>query len=340
MGRSQAEFGVFLPPERIANVIPVQGFQFFQKTAQACEKLGYRTIFSADHWMEVVSSVMYECWTLLGALAPVTSKIRLASAVTPIPLYHPPSLAKRIATVDHISGGRATLGAGCGWYEEEFKAYGVEFGPLGTRVERMMEGLEIMTRLWSQEEPVTYHGRYYTVENAICLPKPVQKPRIPIWFGGTSRSILNAVAKYGDGWIPFGLTPEDYKRRLKIVRKHAALLGRNPDHITPGLAIRLIIGSKERIEEVLRRLRIPTDSRADKDTGLDRGGLVKYGVDLARGTSDFDLITFVGNPEEVTERLSKYSDAGVRFFRVGVLDEERFVEAAEYFANEVIPHFT
>jgi alkanesulfonate monooxygenase SsuD/methylene tetrahydromethanopterin reductase-like flavin-dependent oxidoreductase (luciferase family) len=114
MTRAQAEFGVFLPPERIANVIPAQGFQFFEKTVQTCERPGYNAVFSADHWMEVVSSVMYECWTLLGALAAVTSKIRLGSAVTPIPLYHPPSPAKRVATVDHISRGRTTFGAGCG----------------------------------------------------------------------------------------------------------------------------------------------------------------------------------------------------------------------------------
>lgn len=340
MSRRHAEFGVFLPPERIANVIPTQGFQFFRKTAQALEKFGYNTIFSADHWMEVVSSVMYECWTLLGALAAVTSKIRLASAVTPIPLYYPPSLAKRIATVDHISRGRVTLGAGCGWYEEEFKSYGVEFGPIGTRVEKMIEGLELMTRLWSQEQPVTYHGRFYNVENAICLPKPIQKPHIPIWFGGTSHRILNAVAKYGDGWIPFALTPEEYKHKIEIIRKHAATLGRNPDNITPGLSIRLIIGNKARIDEVLRKLRISTDSQSDKQTGLDRNGLVKYGVDLTRGTSDFDRITFVGNPNELTDRLRKYTDAGARFFRVGILDEEKYVEDAELFANEVMPHFT
>ena len=336
-----AEFGVFLPPERIANVIPVQGFEFFQRTAQACEKLGYKVVFSADHWMEVVSSVMYECWTLLGALAAVTSKIRLGSAVTPIPLYHPPSLAKRVATVDHISGGRATLGAGCGWYEEEFKAYGVEFGPLRTRVEKMMEGLEIMTRLWSQEEPVTYHGRFCTVENAICLPKPIQKPRIPIWFGGASRSMLEAVGKYGDGWIPFGLTPEDYRQRLEMIRKYADRSGRNPDSITPGLAIRVIIGkSSGRIEDVLRKLRIPTDTGTDKQTGLDREGLAKYGVNMERGVSDFDLITFVGTPEEIVSSLRKYSDAGVKFFRCGILDEEKYVEDAELFANEVMPYFT
>ena len=125
------------------------------------------------------------------------------------------------------------------------------------------------------------HGRFYTVENAVCLPKPVQKPLIPIWLGGASRSILEG----------------EIRRRMDTVR---------PDTITPGLAIRLIVGkSSGRIEEVMRKLRIP----ADKQTGLNREELTKYGVDLARGTSDFDLITFVGTPREITYRLRKYSDA-------------------------------
>jgi probable F420-dependent oxidoreductase len=310
MVEQKAEFGIFIPPDRAANVIPSRGFGFFKETALACERLGYEAVFVADHWMLPVASNLYEAWTVLSSLASVTSKIRLGSCVTPIPMYHPGNMAKRVSTVDHISGGRVIFGVGAGNNQEEFKAYNLPFDDHKVRIQKMIEGLEIIRKLWSVEEPVTYSGQYFSVKNAVCRPKPVQKD-VPIWFGGSSNRILKLIAKYGKGWLPTRITPEEYKMKWALITKYATELGRNPSEITPGIALRIVVGR----------------SASDVDRLLAKFKLM----------ASYEMVA--GTPSECVAKLKTQAASGVRFFRLGIMNEERYVEDAQLIADEIIPHF-
>lgn len=115
--------------------------------------------------------------------------------------------------MDIISGGRVNFGVGAGWFRDEALSYGVYWGKHRERVFRMLEALEIILKLWTEEGNVTYEGKYYRVINAPFWPKPAQKPHPPIWFGGSSNIILEATAKYGNGLLPLSNTPiEDFKK--------------------------------------------------------------------------------------------------------------------------------
>lgn len=178
-----------------------------EKWAQMAEELGYDAILIPDHYAlpspPFPSNELVDTWTTLSYLAAKTTEIRLGSMVSPIPRYVPSQLAKIIAMVDVLSNGRVIAGLGAGYCRDEF----VNYSPSGSldeprvRLERFLEGLQIMLRLW-REEKVTFKGKYYTLENATLMPKPVQKPNPPLWSGAQRTRMIEITAKYFDAWIP------------------------------------------------------------------------------------------------------------------------------------------
>jgi alkanesulfonate monooxygenase SsuD/methylene tetrahydromethanopterin reductase-like flavin-dependent oxidoreductase (luciferase family) len=195
--------------------MPIHGmydFEAFLKTSILADELGYDYIFVGDHFFlgpEFYRNVggdpdrpdKLDAWMSLAALATRTTRARLGTRVSPIPFYQPARLAKIVATLDIMSGGRAVLGAGAGIFRDEAVAYGVEWSGHRERTERMIEGLEIILRLWS-EDRATFRGKHYSVVDAPFWPKPIQKPHPPIWFGGSSDAIIGATLKYGEGILP------------------------------------------------------------------------------------------------------------------------------------------
>ena len=186
-------------------------FDLLKKMTLKLEEEGFYAVTVGDHFYSTPESYTLleadpnkpdklDAWTVLAALASVTNRIRLGTCVSPLPLYHPPRLAKIISAIDVISNGRVIFGVGAGWVEEEAKAYGYTWDDFKTRVERTEEALNLIIKLWT-EDRTTFKGKYYRVENAPLFPKPVQKPYPPIWFGGANKRIIQLIGKYGDGWI-------------------------------------------------------------------------------------------------------------------------------------------
>jgi probable F420-dependent oxidoreductase len=140
-----------------------------------------------------------EAWTLVAALARETSRIRLGVMVTAAQYRNPALLAKIVAGADQMSGGRVEFGIGAGWKAEEYRAYGYEFPSAGARVEQLKDALEICTRLWTSDR-ATYRGKHYRVDDAVCAPKPVQRPHPPIWVGGSGPRVIRLAARYADGF--------------------------------------------------------------------------------------------------------------------------------------------
>ena len=171
---NKTKIGVFLPFYAFKSP---QTFERVRNVVLECERLGYDSIWLDDHLMYGKTPIL-ECWTTLSALASLTAKIRLGTMVLCNSYRNPALLAKMAATLDVISNGRLELGIGAGVQKDEHEAYGIPFPKPSERIERMKEAVEIIKKLWT-EENANYQGKYYTVNEAVCLPKPLQKPHPP-----------------------------------------------------------------------------------------------------------------------------------------------------------------
>jgi probable F420-dependent oxidoreductase len=169
--------------------------------AQAAEAAGWQGLFVWDHLAFAWGVPSGDPWVILSAVAQATEKIKLGSAVTPLPRRRPQVLANTLATLDILSGGRAILGVGLGGMPVEYSAFG-EDEDAKSRARKLDEGLDIISRLWTGEM-VTHHGENYTVNGVTLSPLPIQRPRLPIWVGGDSRPALRRAARW-DGWIGGG----------------------------------------------------------------------------------------------------------------------------------------
>lgn len=270
------------------------GYDEIRKIVLEAEKDGFVSFWLLDHLhASPRADVQFlECWTVISALAVETKRIRLGALVLNINNRNPALLAKMAVTLDQITNGRLEFGIGAGGtnraerqkalgYEYEFIAYDIAFPRKASlRIEKLDEGLEIMRRMWTQET-TTFNGKYYSIKDAICLPKPVQKPYMPIWIGGIGgKMIMRVIAKHADGWnIMRASTVEDYQMSLKKLRRVCKRIGRDPDEIKTSIRIS---GTIDECEEKLQRL---------KDIGLDlailhipRGREIDYLHHFARFT--------------------------------------------------------
>lgn len=220
------KFGVFL-----ANWEPFAYYpKMYEKVAVIAEKLEYDSFFVTDHFMRphitgglsLKQHSTLEAWTMLAYLAAKTSTIKLGTCVTPLPMRHPPILAKIVTTLDVLSNGRVIFGVGAGYDENEFRCYGVNsWEKAKERVERVREGLLLMKKMWT-EEVVSFEGKYYKVNGLVLEPKPIQKPYPPILTGAMGVKMLQITAEMGDYWAPsraLGATPQFYLKSVRTLRK-------------------------------------------------------------------------------------------------------------------------
>ena len=177
---------------------------------------------------------LLEAFVTLGAIAAVTRRVGLGTEVLVLPQRQPVLVAKQVATLDVLSGGRVRLGCGVGWQAAEFESLGVPFAERGRRMD---ECIELLRRYWT-EPSVDFRGRYYTAEAMAMDPKPVQPGGPPIWLGGSSDAALRRVGRLGDGWLAGGgERPETVRERLAVIREAAERAGRDPQAI--GLQVQL-----------------------------------------------------------------------------------------------------
>ncbi|MER3438378.1 MAG: LLM class flavin-dependent oxidoreductase [Chloroflexota bacterium] len=199
------------------------------------EELGFDSLWDCDHFQQPSrpNGPYYEGWTLLAALAALTSRIRIGVLVSCNTFRHPALLAKEAVTVDHISNGRLEIGLGAGWFVPEHEAFGIDFPLPAELVGRFREAVEIVDLLMRQEI-TTYQGTYYQLTNAPFRPGPVQQPRPPLTLGAHGPKMLRIVAQYADRWNSHG-SVDEMARRNRILDDHCAEIGRDPDSIIRSL---------------------------------------------------------------------------------------------------------
>ncbi len=311
------KFGVFLPfyAFELAEAKPLSPFDCVQEMVLECERLGYESVWLDDHLMFGKQPIL-ECWTTLAALSTITSKIRLGTMVTCNSFRNPALLAKMAATLDVISNGRLELGIGAGVQKDEHIAYGMPFPAPRDRIARMKESVEIVKKLWI-EEKASYESKYYRVDEAVCEPKPLQKPHPPITIGGGGEKLtLKVAAQHADrcdvGYVP---SLELYQHKLDVLESHCKSLGRDCHEIERscwlGGQIFIAPDRKELDEKVLQW----------KPTNV--------------SVEDFKKHSFIATPEECRRKIQQYADVGVTYFMLffGGLPD---VSGLRLFAKDVV----
>src|SRR6266540_3323029 len=203
------------------------------KIARTADEAGFAHLSLMDHYFQLEGiggpdAEMLEGYTTLGYLAAVTSRVPLSLLVTGVTYRRPGLLAKIVATVDVLSGGRAQLGIGAAWYEREHLGLGVPYPPVAERFERLEETLQICRQMWSDDDG-PFAGRHYQLAETICSPRPIGQPRPPILIGGSGeRKTLRLVARYADACNLFASNVEEAAHKLDVLRRHCDSEGRDP----------------------------------------------------------------------------------------------------------------
>jgi F420-dependent oxidoreductase-like protein len=238
---------------------PAQLARNLTQVVGVAEDLGVARISVMDHVWQIrglgpPEHEMLEAYTTLGYLAARTSKVELLAWVTSAVYREPGLLAKLVSTLDVLSEGRAWLGLGAAWNEDESRGLGLPFPPTAERFERLEETLQICLQMWSDDEG-PYRGRHYQLERTLNSPQPLTRPHPPILIGGGGeRKTLRLVAQYAQACNLFA-GPE-VERKLDVLRGHCAALGRNYDDIEKTVMLPLDVGpSGERVDELLDQLR-------------------------------------------------------------------------------------
>jgi F420-dependent oxidoreductase-like protein len=205
-------------------------------TARAAEDGGADQYTLMDHWFQIPpigphTMPMLEGYTALGFIAAQTERIRLGLLVTGVTYRHPGLLAKTVTTLDVLSGGRAQLGLGAAWFEQEHDALGVAYPPIAERFERLEEAIQICFQMWSEDDG-PFEGKHYRLAETVCSPPPLQQPRPSLIVGGSGeRKTLRLVARYADACNLFGNEREVVERKLEVLRRHCEAEGRDYEEI-------------------------------------------------------------------------------------------------------------
>ncbi len=209
------------------------GWEELVGRARFAEELGFDGAWVFDHFKPLYGDPdgpCLEAYTLLGALAAATTRIRLGALVTGVTYRHPSLLAAEAVTVDHASGGRLELSLGAAWYQDEHHRLGFPFPPTGERIERLEEALLVVKALLTTDG-ATFDGRHYQLRQATYRPRPVQRPHPPIWVGaGGERRTIPIAARHADVWHAFG-SVDVLRRKARVLDDHARRAGRDPGEI-------------------------------------------------------------------------------------------------------------
>ena len=332
------KFGVHVPTciEGMMYPVPFAAPTDIVPTAQLCERLGYDSVWGNDH-MTTQRYVrrefaqppnFYEPLVTFAYVAAQTTRIRIATGIIVLPMRNMPVLAKQVATLDQLSGGRVMLGVGAGAYREEYEALfpAARGAHRGTMVDEGMRAL----RLLFTERQASFRGTYVHFEDVECFPKPSQRP-LPMYAGGNHAEVRRRAAQYAEGWMPAVLSPEEITRGIDDIRRQMAKAGREGASIDIAPQFAVSIGRTH--EEALRRFHA---SQLFKHLESLKGAT------LREQTGGFEQRNLIGSPEEICERIRLYVDAGVTTL-AGMLFVANSVpemhESIELFGHAVIPNF-
>ncbi len=299
----------------------------WKKLVDEVETLGFTGLYRSDHFtngrppdkasLEMVVSLTY--------LADHTQNISFGPLVAPFSFRDPMLLVRQAAALDDLSGGRMYLGLGAGWQEREHTLFGYELGDIPTRMARLEEGLEVVTRLLKSDDPVTFEGHFYQLRGATLLPRPQRPggPRILLGGSGVKRT-LPLVARYADAWNGNFLSPGAFRERSSALDALLQAAGRKPTDVRRSLMLGLFFGNDMlEVDKVLSWRRDVPDL-ADKPLDAVIEAISSRGEAL------------VGTSEHITRQIETYADAGVEEFMLQWRDMDD-IKGLRNFAESVLP---
>lgn len=282
--------------------------------AERLEDLGIDSVWPSDHIVSRQPSL--DVNLIMSFFAARTKKLKMGPSVLTMPSRHPIHVAKTYATLDHLTGGRrrVILAVGLGGDRREVEAVEV---PTEARGARMREGVEVLRRLFT-EEKVTHKGRFYSFENITIDPRPANGA-LDIWLGGNSDLALKRVARYGDGWMPSFITPEEFESGMKRLKKFTAETGRTIDDDEAGVLI-------------------PTHVTSDEASA--RRLMEKFLSRSAVPQTEFESRYAIGSAAAVRDRVAEYVDKGCTKFILFPIGAADLGEQADAVGREIVPHFS
>lgn len=312
-------------------------WDYMSRLCRRAEEIGYDLTLVAELNLNDIKGAdqpALDAWSTAAALAAVTSKLELMVAVRPN-FHHPALFAKQAANIDNISGGRLALNVVSSWWAEEAKSYGLQFDQHDDRYGRTTEWLQVVDGLWSQT-PFTHHGERYQLENAICEPKPVSRPRPVIYAGGESEAAKTLIARHCDAYVMHGDAPEDIAPKIADMKARREAEGLPP--MQYGMAAYAIVRDTEE-EALAEQARITTlDPDAPGFANFDQW---IAGTELERelkiqeySVSNRGLRPgLVGTPAQVKARVAEFEAAGLDLL---LLQMSPQLEEMERFSAAVI----
>lgn len=304
-------FGVTLPQIK-------RSWQEASAAALEFDSLGYDSLWVCDHLYGVPAPQLpiLEGWTQLAAVAAITKRAKLGSLVTPPFFRNPVVLAKQIATIDQIAPGRVIAGLGAGWFPPEFEQTGCSFPNTRERLRALEEMVQILTLLWT-EEKATFKGKYFSVNEALCEPKPTLKPEILIGGGG-ERITMGIAARHADTWNNMAISQAELPRKVEALRKRCEELGRDPESIEKSQQCVVVIGEDE----------------AAGRAGLEKAKKI-YGGHMGGALEEHGIW---GSPDQVIEGIERHRALGISLFVIEFFGRDTR-EPARLFAETVMRHY-
>lgn len=280
--------------------IAIKQYKYSKDIVEAIDKFSsIDSIYTYDHFLPYYApkdeTNFFDCFILLSAIAAITDRVKIGQVVTCSSYRNPALLAKMLSTLDIISKGRIELGIGAGWHKEEYRQYGYDFPSAPIRIEQLDESITIIKSMWT-EGRATFRGKHYSINGAICNPKPIQKPHPVVMVGGEGeRYLLKIAAKHADRYNhPCG-TIKTLKRKMSILKEYCISIGRDHKDIEYSiLATCLVRETEEELRDVIRR----------RKTQL-------HGIQQVRAA---EYASLIGTPERIRTVITKYMDIGLTHF--------------------------
>lgn len=296
----------------------------WKRVVRATEDLGFESLWRSDHFFSLMGDRKQEALETFVSLvhaAEATRRIRFGTLVCSVTFRHPSLLARMAAQVDQLSEGRFVLGVGAGWNVPEHEAFGLPFPPIGERMDMLDESIRVMRALWS-DGAATFEGRHYRLKDAVCHPKPAQRP-LPLLVGGSGeKRTLRIVAEHADEWNAVGVDIEGYRRKREVLARHCADVGRDPATIRHSQMCAFVIGRDEAAQR--RHLEAMT------------GGGTLFGMEPQQALERMRGHWLIGTPAQIVEELGRREEAGITRVMLQHLAIDH-VEALELMASDVLP---
>lgn len=295
------------------------------RVASSIEDSGYESLWVYDHFHTVpvaTQEVTYEAWTLMAALATITNTVRLGQMCTSNGYRSPAYLAKVAAGIDVISGGRLEMGIGAGWYEHEYDGYGYPFPKPSVRIGELDEAVQIMRALWTTDE-VHFDGEHYQLKGAICQPKPLQEPHVPLWVaGGGEKLTLRVAAKYAS-YTNFAETTEEFAHKSDLLRGHCSDVGREFEEIVRSKNFNTVCAATD--AEVAEKLD-GIEAHYSRFVPAERAARIRSDAEHMAGT-----------PEQLVAKLKAWEAVGMTYGIHYFFEAATDTSGIELFGREVIP---